>query len=69
MKIALVQMKVIQSQKDEEHYKKLDETLREMQRMKRELAAMEDMSSKTKVSIWKRIFGGKEKVKPIEIQQ
>lgn len=62
-----MELEVLQKQKDEEYYRKLDETMREMQKMKKELAEMEDTTSKTKTSLWKRLFG--EKNKEINLQQ
>lgn len=64
-----MELEDIQKQKDEEYYKKLDETMREMQKMKRDIADMEDSSSKTKVSIWKKIFREREKNREIDMQQ
>ncbi|MEG0013215.1 MAG: helix-turn-helix domain-containing protein [Cellulosilyticaceae bacterium] len=64
-----MELEVVQKQKDEEYYKKLDETMREMQKMKKELAEIEDVSAKAKISIWKKIFGEREKNKEIDLQQ
>lgn len=64
-----MELEVVQKQKDEEYYKKLDETMREMQKMKKELAEMEDISAKAKTSIWKKLFGEREKNKEIDLQQ
>lgn len=64
-----MELEVVQKQKDEEYYKKLDETMREMQKMKKELSEMEDVSAKTKTSVWKKWFGEREKNKEIDLQQ
>lgn len=64
-----MELEVSQKQKDEEYYKKLDETMREMQKMKKELAEMEGMSTKAKNSFWKKIFGEREKNKEMDLQQ
>lgn len=64
-----MELEVAQKQKDEEYYKKLDETMREMQKMKKELAEMEDSTVKNKTSIWKRFFKERDRIREIDIQQ
>ncbi|MGL6174973.1 MAG: helix-turn-helix domain-containing protein [Cellulosilyticaceae bacterium] len=63
-----MELEVAQKQKDEEYYKKLDETMREMQKMKRELAEIDELPGKTKMSFWKKIFGERDKIKEIDLQ-
>lgn len=63
------ELEVLQQQKDEEYYKKLDETMREMQKMKRELTELEEGSTKTKTSLWKKIFKEKDKIRGMGIEQ
>lgn len=63
-----MELEVAQKQKDEEYYKKLDETMREMQKMKRELAEIDELPSKTKISFWKKIFGERDKIREIDLQ-
>lgn len=63
------ELEVLQQQKDEEYYKKLDETMREMQKMKRELTELEESSTKTKTSLWKKIFKEKDKIRGMGIEQ
>ena len=63
------ELEVLQQQKDEEYYKKLGETMREMQKMKRELTELEEGSTKTKTSLWKKIFKEKDKIRGMGIEQ
>lgn len=52
----------MQEAKNEEYYRKLDETIREVQKMRQELGQVkqeEEMTVKQKQSIWKRIFKDK----------
>lgn len=58
----ILELEVSQEQKNEEYYKKMDETMREMQKIRKDLADLEQSSQKS--SIWKKIF--KEKNKPVE---
>ncbi len=58
-KVSDLQQQVMASRLDEEHYKKLDETLREMQRLKKEIAELNDKSPKNKRSMWDSIFSKK----------
>lgn len=48
-----------QTQKNEEYYKKLDETMREVQKMRREFYEAKPETQKEKISLWKRIFKDK----------
>lgn len=57
------ELEVAQTQKDEEYYSKIDETMREMQKLRREIAEIE--GSKQKISVWKKWFKNKDK----EIEQ
>ncbi|MGL5674906.1 MAG: helix-turn-helix domain-containing protein [Cellulosilyticaceae bacterium] len=52
------EIEVMQNMKDEEYYNKIDETMREMQKLRREIAEIEQL--KPKSSIWKKLFGTKE---------
>lgn len=53
------EFEVLQVAKDEEYYSKVDETMREMQKLRRELAELEQNKS-AKQSKWKKWFGVKE---------
>ena len=58
----ILELEVSQEQKNEEYYKKMDETMREMQKIRKDLAGLEQSNQKS--SIWKKIF--KEKNKTVE---
>lgn len=45
--------------KSEEYYKKLDETMREVQKIRKELSQDKGENKKLKISLWKKIFGDK----------
>lgn len=53
----IMELEAIQQLKDEEYYKKIDETMREMQMMRRQMAELEQVGPKP--SLWKKIFKGK----------
>ncbi|OON92678.1 MAG: hypothetical protein ATN33_06850 [Epulopiscium sp. Nele67-Bin001] len=55
-KVSDLQQQVIATRVDEEHYRKLDETIREMQRLKKELAELNEKTPKNKKSMWDSIF-------------
>lgn len=57
-----------QEEKNNEYYKKMDEAMREMQQMRKELALKQVEPEKTKASIWKKIFKEKEKEKSFNIE-
>lgn len=61
----LSELELTQKQKDEEYYKKMDETMREMQKMRKEIALLEQ-STQQKPSLWKKLFRDKNKVEVIE---
>ncbi len=50
------EIKDLENNKTEEYYKKLDETMREVQKIKRELSEDKVEDKKTKQSLWGRIF-------------
>lgn len=56
-----IELEGFQKEKDEEYYKKVDETIREMQKLRQNMARFEEMGHKEKTSLWKKIFGTKEK--------
>ena len=58
----ILELEVSQEQKNEEYYKRMDETMREMQKIRKDLAGLEQSNQKS--SIWKKIF--KEKNKTVE---
>ena len=45
--------------KSEEYYRKLDETIKEVQRIRKELSQDDVENKKIKTSLWKKIFGDK----------
>lgn len=53
----IMELEAMQQIKDEEYYKKIDETMREMQMMRRQMAELEQVGQKP--SLWKKIFKGK----------
>ena len=55
----LSELEVSQQQKNEEYYKKMDETMREMQKMRKEIALLEQNTQKP--SLWKKLFKDKNK--------
>ena len=57
----LSELEVSQQQKNEEYYKKMDETMREMQKMRKEIALLEQNTQKP--SLWKKLFKDKNKTK------
>ncbi len=60
----LFEFEQVQLQKNEDHYRKLDETMRELQKMRKDMA--EDIKlQKPKETFWNKLF--KEKNKTIEI--
>lgn len=60
----ILELEVSQQQKSEEYYKKMDETMREMQKMRKEIASLEQNAQKP--SLWKKLFKDKNKVEEIE---
>jgi len=54
----------MQSEKNEAYYRKLDEAMREVQKMRKEMAETLLDRTKHKASIWSKLFGEKEK--PLE---
>lgn len=62
----LTELEVAQKEKDETYYKKIDETMREMQRIRQNMAELEGMGQKEKISLWKKLFKAKEKDIKIE---
>ncbi len=60
----LSELEVSQQQKNEEYYKKMDETMREMQKMRKEIALLEQNTQKP--SLWKKLFKDKNKTEEIE---
>lgn len=64
----ILELEVSQQQKNEEYYKKMDETMREMQKMRKELAQLEQQNTQ-KPSLWKKLFKEKEKNKNEEIEE
>lgn len=55
----ILELEVSQEQKNEEYYKRVDETMREMQKIRKDLAQLEQSSQKP--SLWKKIFKDKNK--------
>lgn len=53
----IMELEEAQQLKDEEYYKRIDETMREMQVMRKQLVQLEQVGQKT--SVWKKIFKGK----------
>ncbi|OOB77788.1 MAG: hypothetical protein BEN19_01235 [Epulopiscium sp. Nuni2H_MBin003] len=64
-KVNDLQQQVMATRVDEEHYRKLDETIREMQRLKREVAELNEKSPKNRKSMWDSFFP-KKSAKPDE---
>lgn len=64
----LLELEVTQQQKNEEYYKKMDETMREMQKIRKEIAQLEQQNVQ-KPSLWKKLFKEKEKNKNEEIEE
>lgn len=58
----IMELEAIQQLKDDEYYKKIDETMREMQVMRKQMADLEQIGQKT--SLWKKLF--KNKINGIE---
>ncbi len=54
------QLEEKQNEKSEEYYRKLDETMREVQRIRKEMALQSSENVKHKSSFWSRIFKDKE---------
>lgn len=53
----LFEFEQIQLKKNEDYYRKLDETMRELQKMRKDMAEQENMKlEKTKGSFWNRLF-------------
>lgn len=62
----VTKLQEVQNAKNEEYYKKLDETMREVQRMRKELSQSQvEMVKKEKPSLWRRLF--KDKDEPAQI--
>lgn len=63
----VTQMQEEQEQKNREYYKKLDETMREVQRMRKEMseAQIQEIPKKEKASFWSRLFKEKNESAPI----
>jgi DNA-binding transcriptional MerR regulator len=56
-----IELEVTQKEKDEVYYRKIDETMREMQKLRQSVSALEQVETKDKVSVWKKLFNGKNK--------
>ncbi len=52
----LEENQAVQTAKSEEYYRKLDETMREVQRIRKELSNHQETTKKEKTSIWNKIF-------------
>ena len=61
----IAELKVLQTNKNEEYYKKLDEAMREVQKMRREMSEDKEDPKKAKTSFWNRFF--KEKNQTAEL--
>ncbi len=61
----IAELKVLQANKDEEYYKKLDEAMREVQKMRKEMSEDKGDNKKEKASFWNRFF--KEKNQAAEL--
>jgi len=63
----VTKMQEEQEEKNREYYKKLDETMREVQRMRKEMseAQVHEATKKEKTSIWSRLFKEKNESAPI----
>lgn len=63
----VIQMQEEQEEKNREYYKKLDETMREVQRMRKEMseAQVQEVPKKEKSSFWSRLFKEKNESAPI----
>ena len=61
----IAELKVLQTNKNEEYYKKLDEAMREVQKMRREMSEDKEDPKKAKASFWNRFF--KEKNQTAEL--
>ena len=48
--------------KNEEYYRKLDETMREVQKIRKEMGESKDENKKEKNSFWSRLFKDKNQV-------
>lgn len=55
----LLEIEIASKERDEEHYRKLDEMMREKQR--KQIIEMEDFSDKKKEGFWDKLFGAKKK--------
>ncbi len=61
----IAELKELESTKSEAYYRKLDEAMREVQKMKRELSEQKEDPKKVKASFWNRLF--KEKNQATEL--
>lgn len=61
----LTELKMLQATKDEEYYKKLDEAMREVQKIRKEMSQDKGESKKEKSSFWNKFF--KEKNQAAEL--
>ncbi|WP_070001136.1 helix-turn-helix domain-containing protein [Cellulosilyticum sp. I15G10I2] len=61
----LTQLEEKQNEKNEEYYRKLDETMREVQKIRREIAQGNFENAKNKSSFWSRIFKEKDRATDI----
>lgn len=61
----LTELKILQDTKDEEYYKKLDEAMREVQKIRKEISESKGNNKKEKPSFWNKFF--KEKDQPVEL--
>ncbi|MBE6024023.1 MAG: MerR family transcriptional regulator [Cellulosilyticum sp.] len=64
----VMEIQEAQDAKNEEYYRKLDETMREVQRMRKELSEVkEDAPKKEKASLFSRLFKGKNENESVHI--
>ena len=61
----IAEFKELETTKNEEYYRKLDEAMREVQKMRKELSEGKEESKKVKASLWNRLF--KEKNQAAEL--
>ena len=59
-----IELEISQKEKDDLYYRKIDETMREMQKLRQSISELEQGETKEKVSVWKRVFGTKKKTSP-----
>ncbi len=63
------EIQVVQAEKDELYYARMDENIREVQRMRREMAVLLEKQPKEKRGMWGKLFSGKRKEEAVQAQE